>query len=150
MLQTPRVDLNAPTNQIEHHSAVKWTGQTETVSLEEQHVRRQAEMRALEASRAAQRPPAVANPLTAQESVALLQLFAHARACPGQHESAEHAEVCRSAKFLMLHVRDWPVFVWTRLGPRVSGKALAHSRKLLRGTVLARTAHSVRALVQRR
>lgn len=36
----------------------------------------------------------------------LLVLMAHARTCPGRHAKAQHADVCRSTKFLMLHMRD--------------------------------------------
>lgn len=36
----------------------------------------------------------------------LLVLMSHARTCPGRHANPQHAEVCRSTKFLMLHMRD--------------------------------------------
>ncbi|CAM9248729.1 unnamed protein product [Ectocarpus sp. 4 AP-2014] len=36
----------------------------------------------------------------------LLVLMSHARTCPGRHANPKHAEVCRSTKFLMLHMRD--------------------------------------------
>jgi len=40
------------------------------------------------------------------QGAALLELFRHARSCPGRHQSARHARVCASAKFVMLHARD--------------------------------------------
>jgi hypothetical protein len=33
-------------------------------------------------------------------------LIAHARTCPGHHLSRAHGEVCKSIKYLMLHIRD--------------------------------------------
>ena len=30
----------------------------------------------------------------------------HARTCTGAHTSEKHVEICRSTKFLMLHIRD--------------------------------------------
>ena len=33
-------------------------------------------------------------------------LIAHARTCPGHHASRAHGEVCKSVKYLMLHIRD--------------------------------------------
>lgn len=44
--------------------------------------------------------------LTTAQASRLLVLMAHARTCPGQHAKPQHAEVCRSIKFLMLHIRD--------------------------------------------
>lgn len=38
----------------------------------------------------------------------LLILMSHASTCPCHHSSAEHEEICKSAKFMMLHVRDCP------------------------------------------
>lgn len=36
----------------------------------------------------------------------LLILLSHASTCPGRHKDPRQREVCRSAKYLMLHVRD--------------------------------------------
>eukprot|EP00635_Sarcinochrysidales_sp_CCMP3193_P004811 CAMPEP_0118902868 /NCGR_PEP_ID=MMETSP1166-20130328/7965_1 /TAXON_ID=1104430 /ORGANISM="Chrysoreinhardia sp, Strain CCMP3193" /LENGTH=813 /DNA_ID=CAMNT_0006842083 /DNA_START=178 /DNA_END=2615 /DNA_ORIENTATION=+ len=44
--------------------------------------------------------------LTPTQAVALLDLFDHARRCPGRHRSKKHADTCLAAKVLMLHVRD--------------------------------------------
>lgn len=44
--------------------------------------------------------------LTTAQASRLLVLMSHARTCPGRHAKAQHAEVCRSTKFLMLHIRD--------------------------------------------
>jgi hypothetical protein len=45
--------------------------------------------------------------LLAQEQASkLLVLMSHARTCSGIHASPKHAEICRSTKYLMLHIRD--------------------------------------------
>lgn len=44
--------------------------------------------------------------LTADEASKLLVLMCHARTCNGSHRSTRHSEVCKSTKFLMLHIRD--------------------------------------------
>jgi len=44
--------------------------------------------------------------LAAQEASKLLVLMCHARTCTGSHSSPKHAEICKSTKFLMLHIRD--------------------------------------------
>lgn len=44
--------------------------------------------------------------LNSEEASKLLVLMCHARTCSGEHQSAQHAEVCKSTKFLMLHIRD--------------------------------------------
>lgn len=36
----------------------------------------------------------------------LLVLMCHARTCTGVHSSPKHAEICKSTKYLMLHIRD--------------------------------------------
>jgi hypothetical protein len=46
---------------------------------------------------------AVLSPAQASQ---LLSLLAHARTCPGHHMSEKHQAVCKSVKYLMLHVRD--------------------------------------------
>jgi len=46
--------------------------------------------------------------LTTDHAKRLLVLMSHARTCSGEHKSDELSEVCRSTKFLMLHVRDCP------------------------------------------
>eukprot|EP01040_Poterioochromonas_malhamensis_P006478 gene6478-6978_t len=40
------------------------------------------------------------------EASKLLILMCHARTCSGRHSSPKHEEICRSTKFLMLHIRD--------------------------------------------
>ena len=40
------------------------------------------------------------------QAAKLLVLMEHARGCSGSHADAQHAQVCRSTKFLMLHIRD--------------------------------------------
>jgi hypothetical protein len=44
--------------------------------------------------------------LAAEEASKLLVLMCHARSCAGVHSSPKHAEICKSTKFLMLHIRD--------------------------------------------
>lgn len=44
--------------------------------------------------------------LAQEEASKLLVLMCHARTCSGYHSSPKHAEICRSTKFLMLHIRD--------------------------------------------
>jgi hypothetical protein len=44
--------------------------------------------------------------LAKEEASKLLVLMCHARTCNGSHASAKHAEICKSTKFLMLHIRD--------------------------------------------
>jgi len=39
-------------------------------------------------------------------TVCVQVLIAHARTCPGHHLSRAHGEVCKSVKYLMLHIRD--------------------------------------------
>ena len=41
-----------------------------------------------------------------EEASKLLVLMCHARVCSGSHSSAKHADICKSTKFLMLHIRD--------------------------------------------
>lgn len=41
-----------------------------------------------------------------EEASKLLVLMCHARTCTGSHASAKHADICKSTKFLMLHIRD--------------------------------------------
>eukprot|EP00613_Pedinella_sp_CCMP2098_P058028 CAMPEP_0171867268 /NCGR_PEP_ID=MMETSP0992-20121227/30759_1 /TAXON_ID=483369 /ORGANISM="non described non described, Strain CCMP2098" /LENGTH=709 /DNA_ID=CAMNT_0012490813 /DNA_START=74 /DNA_END=2202 /DNA_ORIENTATION=+ len=44
--------------------------------------------------------------LPTSQAAKLLVLIAHARTCPGRHLSRSHSEVCKSVKYLMLHIRD--------------------------------------------
>lgn len=44
--------------------------------------------------------------LAQEDASKLLVLMSHARECLGYHSSPEHEEICRSTKFLMLHLRD--------------------------------------------
>jgi len=44
--------------------------------------------------------------LSPAQASQLLRLLSHARTCPGHHVSEKHQAVCKSAKYLMLHVRD--------------------------------------------
>ena len=44
--------------------------------------------------------------LKAEEASKLLVLMCHARTCTGDHSLPKHSEICKSTKFLMLHIRD--------------------------------------------
>ena len=44
--------------------------------------------------------------LCTEDASKLLVLMCHARTCTGCHISEKHAEICKSTKFLMLHIRD--------------------------------------------
>jgi len=63
-----------------------------------------------------------------EEGAKLLTLMCHARTCTGLHKSVQHAAVCKSTKFLMLHIRDCSSndfqsclckFSWCRPGKRM-------------------------------
>jgi len=63
-----------------------------------------------------------------EEGAKLLTLMCHARTCTGLHKSIQHANVCKSTKFLMLHIRDCSSndfqsclckFSWCRPGKRM-------------------------------
>jgi hypothetical protein len=47
-----------------------------------------------------------ADALDREEQSKLLVLMCHARTCTGTHSSDKHAEICKSTKYLMLHIRD--------------------------------------------
>eukprot|EP00536_Pseudo-nitzschia_multiseries_P000979 jgi/Psemu1/282702/fgenesh1_pg.12_\ len=46
--------------------------------------------------------------LSDEHAAKLLILIGHAATCPCQHKSEKHRDVCRSVKYMMLHVRDCP------------------------------------------
>lgn len=46
--------------------------------------------------------------LSEDHAAKLLILMGHASTCPCQHKSEKHRDVCRSTKYMMLHVRDCP------------------------------------------
>jgi len=46
--------------------------------------------------------------LSDRESSRLLILMGHASTCPCLHKSSEHRDICRSTKWMMLHIRDCP------------------------------------------
>jgi hypothetical protein len=46
--------------------------------------------------------------LSDNDSSRLLVLMAHASTCPCKHKLTKHRDVCKSTKFMMLHVRDCP------------------------------------------
>lgn len=46
--------------------------------------------------------------LSENHTARLLVLMQHASTCPCRHKSARHRDVCRSTKYMMLHVRDCP------------------------------------------
>ena len=46
--------------------------------------------------------------LSEDEASRMLVVMAHASTCPCNHKLTRHRDVCRSTKFMMLHVRDCP------------------------------------------
>jgi len=46
--------------------------------------------------------------LSEEHAAKLLILMGHASTCPCHHKSEKHKDVCRSTKYMMLHVRDCP------------------------------------------
>lgn len=46
--------------------------------------------------------------LSDEDASRLLVLMAHASTCPCNHKLTKHRDVCKSTKFMMLHVRDCP------------------------------------------
>lgn len=54
-------------------------------------------------------PPSMAGfeeELASEDADRLFKLFEHARHCSGKHRSKEHADLCLSTKYVMLHLRD--------------------------------------------
>jgi len=46
--------------------------------------------------------------LSDEHAAKLLILMGHASTCPCHHKCAKHRDICRSTKYMMLHVRDCP------------------------------------------
>jgi len=46
--------------------------------------------------------------LSDEHAAKMLILMSHASTCPCHHKSEKHKDVCRSTKYMMLHVRDCP------------------------------------------
>jgi peptidoglycan hydrolase-like protein with peptidoglycan-binding domain len=46
--------------------------------------------------------------LSEEDASRMLVVMAHASTCPCHHKLTRHRDVCKSAKFMMLHVRDCP------------------------------------------
>jgi len=46
--------------------------------------------------------------LSEEHASKLLILMGHASTCPGHHKLEKHKDICRSTKYMMLHVRDCP------------------------------------------
>eukprot|EP00968_Pinguiococcus_pyrenoidosus_P022497 scaffold3274_cov244-Pinguiococcus_pyrenoidosus.AAC.9 len=97
--QVPRLDISHPTNQIDYHPAL--SAVAEAMSLSQANDGKDNEINTDTESDLNDEFS-----LSPDKSSKLLILICHARTCPGKHRSKRHAEVCKSIKYLMLHIRD--------------------------------------------
>lgn len=115
--QIPRIDILAEANAIEHDPNVQALyGEGLEDSGDEQILDGEAGEEGIytyaegEGAETGQRQEhfgtGVDGFLEREEASKLLVLMCHARTCTGVHQSAKHAEICKSTKFLMLHIRD--------------------------------------------
>ena len=110
--QIPRIDITLPANAIEidpneialYGEGVEDSGDEmcdDDDSDSDSIVEEDAEERARDAY-----PFDDEGLLTADDASKLLVLMCHARTCNGHHSSKKHSEICKSTKYLMLHIRD--------------------------------------------
>ena len=115
--QIPRIDILAEANAIEHDPNVQAlygegledSGDEQILDGEagEEGVYTYAEGEGVEAGHPQEYfGTGVDGLLEREEASKLLVLMCHARTCTGVHNNAKHAEICKSTKFLMLHIRD--------------------------------------------
>merc|ERR1711998_46795 len=107
--QVPRFDINAPNNAIElDPNIVALYG--EGVDDDDDCVLDDEDEEDEEDENGENQPEeecfGVEGCLDHDEASKLLVLMCHARTCTGIHASQKHADVCKSTKFLMLHIRD--------------------------------------------
>ncbi|CAM9288934.1 unnamed protein product, partial [Pylaiella littoralis] len=129
-MQIPRVDILNPTNNVEGHIAflteacaetgsdcdgsyMDWDGDTSDDNSGDEFSgdERFATGGGVEGTEGGDNDSGGRNDesgpsMDSEQAAKLLVLMCHARGCPGDHRSARLAEVCRSVKFLMLHLRD--------------------------------------------
>jgi len=109
--QIPRIDITLPANAIEidpneialYGEGVEDSGDEmcDDDSDSDSIVEEDPEERARDAH-----PFDSEGMLSSDEASKLLVLMCHARTCNGTHRSKKHAEICKSTKYLMLHIRD--------------------------------------------
>ncbi|CAM9536936.1 unnamed protein product [Phaeothamnion confervicola] len=102
--QVPRVDITHTTNNVDNHTAILSACAEEDDDSESDYSSEEETAGGGEDSDfedEARRPK-----LSPDQAAKLLVMMTHARSCPGRHSNPHHQEVCRSTKFLMLHIRD--------------------------------------------
>lgn len=97
--QIPRVDISNPTNAIDYHPAL-------TAAAEAMNSAQDGDDKNSDEHTDNEVDDLDEFKLSPAQSSKLLVLICHARTCPGRHRSRRHAEVCKSIKYLMLHIRD--------------------------------------------
>ncbi|CAB1116425.1 unnamed protein product [Ectocarpus sp. CCAP 1310/34] len=118
-MQIPRVDILNPTNNVESHiafltenasdgdgSCMDWDGETSDDNSGDEYSGDERQGFSAGGSMSGGDGSGLGTILDSDQAAKLLVLMCHARHCPGNHRSARLAEVCRSVKFLMLHLRD--------------------------------------------
>ncbi|CAM9520163.1 unnamed protein product, partial [Ectocarpus sp. 6 AP-2014] len=118
-MQIPRVDILNPTNNVESHiafltenasdgdgSCMDWDGETSDDNSGDEYSGDERQGLSAGGSMSGGDGSGHGPTLDSDQAAKLLVLMCHARHCPGNHRSARLAEVCRSVKFLMLHLRD--------------------------------------------
>ncbi|CAN0026623.1 unnamed protein product, partial [Ectocarpus fasciculatus] len=118
-MQIPRVDILNPTNNVESHiafltenasdgdgSCMDWDGETSDDNSGDEYSGDERQGLSTGGSMSGGDGGGLGPTLDSDQAAKLLVLMCHARHCPGNHRSARLAEVCRSVKFLMLHLRD--------------------------------------------
>jgi TAZ zinc finger len=106
MQQVPKFDINAPCNSIEldpNIIALYGEGVDDEDCVGEED---EVEDGNGEDQEEEDHPFGTEGSLEFEEASKLLVLMCHARTCTGVHTSAKHSEICKSTKFLMLHIRD--------------------------------------------
>ena len=121
-LQIPRIDITLPGNAMDYHPALlaeegdedsddEGLGLSESLGLglgdgDEMELEEPAHLLLDPEDDASQGQQGAAALLHPAHAAKLLVLLTHARNCLGLHKDPRHADVCRAAKYLMLHVRD--------------------------------------------
>lgn len=117
--QIPRIDINAASNAIEldpniialYGEGVEDSGDEDENEYSDEEEEEGENIAENEQANSVNAPdeekPFDGDGLLAKEEASkLLVLMCHARTCTGAHSSEKHAEICKSTKFLMLHIRD--------------------------------------------
>ena len=107
-MQFPRIDITLPSNVIEYHPALISPEEDATDQEDESGEDVSGDDGGADSDGDGDADFMSSPPLTTAQASKLLVLISHARTCPGYHKSPRHAEVCKSVKYLMLHIRDCP------------------------------------------